>query len=111
MPEWVTRYWIEWAFGLVVLGLTTAYRCLSKRIKADRAKNDAISDGVKALLRDRLIQSHNYYLDKGYCPIYAKENMEDMYEAYHGLGGNGTVTGLMEYLRKMRTEPMKGERA
>lgn len=109
MPDWVIKHWVEWAFGLISLGLTAAYRHLNQRVKADRAKNDAISDGVKALLRDRIIQLHNHYLDKGYCPIYAKDNIEDMYEAYHGLGGNGTTTGLMDSIRKMQTEPVKGE--
>lgn len=49
------------------------------------------------------------YEEKQYCPISARENLEDMYEAYKALGGNGTVTGLMTQLRKLPTEPHKHE--
>lgn len=45
------------------------------------------------------------YEEKRYCPISARENLEDMYEAYKALGGNGTVTALMNQLRMLPTEP------
>lgn len=31
---------------------------------------------------------------KGFCPVYASEALSRAYEAYHALGGNGTITGL-----------------
>lgn len=60
--------------------------------------------GVEALLRDRIIQSYNHYQDKGYCPIYAKESLKRMYDAYHSLGGNDVATKLKNELLEMPTE-------
>ena len=38
---------------------------------------------------------------KEYIPIYAMENIGEMYKAYHRLGGNGTITKLVEELKKL----------
>ena len=47
---------------------------------------------MRSMLKDRLIQAYNYRHDKGYFPIYARETFDEMYDAYHKLGGNGTIT-------------------
>lgn len=73
-------------------------------------KVKAVMMGVQALLRDRIIQAYNHYADKGYCPIYGKENVRRMYEAYHALGGNDVATKLKEELMDMRTEPEEKEK-
>lgn len=70
-----------------------------------REHNKAVDNGVLALLRDRIIERYNHYMEQGYIPIYGLENVLSMYEAYHALGGNGTVTKLIEVLRELSTEP------
>ena len=47
---------------------------------------------MRSILKDRLIQAYNYRHDKGHFPIYARETFDGMQEAYHKLGGNGTIT-------------------
>lgn len=71
----------------------------------EREHNKAVDNGVLALLRDRIIDRYNHYTEQEYIPIYGMENVLDMYEAYHALGGNGTVTKLIENLRELRTDP------
>ena len=44
-------------------------------------------------------------MERGYCPIYARDALELVYEAYHKLGGNGTITNLMQRLRDLPTSP------
>lgn len=50
--------------------------------------------GVQALLRAQLISEWNYYQDKGFAPIYAKENFENVYQQYHNLGANGVMDDI-----------------
>lgn len=57
-------------------------------------REKALSDGVQSLLRNQLIEYHDKYSAKKYCPIYAKEAARRCYEAYHDLGGNGVITKL-----------------
>ena len=44
------------------------------------------------LLRVQLIEYHDKYMRLGEIPSYAYENFNEMYDAYHKLGGNGMVT-------------------
>lgn len=104
MGEWILQYWIEAIFGLVAVGLSAGYKRMNHRIKESSRKQEATNGGVQALLRDRIIQVYNHYYSKGFCPIYAMENVEALYKQYQALGGNGTVMELVEKLRKLPTE-------
>lgn len=98
MKEIIAYISDNWA-GWVVMGIGfPAVGYLYVKVKA-------VMTGVQALLRDRIIQAYNHYQDKGYCPIYGKENVKRMYEAYHGLGGNDVATRLKDELMEMQTEP------
>lgn len=107
MSEWILKYWIEVLFGLITTCLFTGYKRLSNSISCKFKEQDAIKLGIQALLRDRIIQSYNHYQEKECCPIYALENVTALYTQYHNLGGNGTVTELMERLKDMPTEKRK----
>lgn len=98
--EFIVKYWLEVLFGLIMTGLTLAYRRLAEQVKRQKT----VEMGIQALLRDRIIQTYNEYEDKKYCPIYARENVEELYHRYHDLGGNGTITGLIDKLRELPTE-------
>lgn len=100
MKEFIMQYWIEAVFGATLTGLGIAYKKLLGKFK----KQDTMEMGLQALLRNAIIQSYNRHIDMGYCPIYEKENVEKMYEQYHALGGNGTITKLYEELMGMSTE-------
>ena len=80
------------------------WRSLTKRTKKNSDENRAFRGGMVALLRDRIIQAYNYYMDKGYFPIYARENVTGMHEQYKKLGGNGVITGLITDLMKLPTD-------
>lgn len=74
------------------------------------AKTITIRAGLRALLRDRILQAYkHYHEDKGYCPIYALENVEEMYKQYYALGGNGTITKLLEELKELPTSKKENE--
>ena len=86
--------------------LITGGKYIVKRINKTDAKTEAVCLGVQALLRDRLIQTYNRYNDKGYAPIYAKENFENMYQQYHALGKNGVMDEIHEKFKALPLEPL-----
>ena len=58
-------------------------------------KIDSLEIGVRALLRDSMIQMHQYYkTEKIPVPQREIDNFESMYEAYKKLGGNGYVDDI-----------------
>lgn len=69
--------------GIAISALTVAFR----QIKGVRL-------GIQALLRAQLIADWNYYSRKGYAPIYARENFENVYTQYHNLGANGVMDDI-----------------
>ena len=54
-PDWAVQYWAVWAFGL----LTGALAALWRYALAQRKRQKALEEGVRALLRDRIIQAAN----------------------------------------------------
>ena len=97
---------ISWAVpfvcGGVITGLLTYIRTLKR-------KNDAVEEGVQCLLRAEIIRNHDKYIDKGFCPIYAKEALKRAYHAYHELHGNDVATGLYNEVMALPTEPRTGK--
>ncbi len=71
---------------------------LLARMRGGIKRERALQEGVKNLLRGKLIDYYEKYSEKGVCPIYAKESVRRSYEAYHELGGNGVITKLYEEL-------------
>lgn len=104
MIDFIVKYWLEFVFAIVSSGLGWGYRTLAKRIKENNIKQMAIEEGIQALLRDRIILAYNHYMEKGFMPIYAHENVDELYNQYHALGGNGTVTKLIEKLKELPTD-------
>ena len=84
--------------------LVAAWRYLYGRIKASERKTEAVQLGVQALLRDRLIDQYNKYSEKGYAPIYVKENFENMWTQYHNLGKNGVMDDIHVKFMELPTE-------
>lgn len=67
-------------------------------------RSNQIENGLQSLLRAEIIRSHEKYMDKGYCPVYAREALGRIYESYHALGGNGTMTELYKQVMALKTD-------
>ena len=39
MPEWITRYWVEWLFGIVAALAAASYRRVSKHMRHARRQD------------------------------------------------------------------------
>ncbi len=65
--------------------------------------------GVQALLRAQLISEYNKYSEKGYAPIYARQNFENCWQQYHSLGKNGVMDDLHSKFLELPTEPIEKE--
>ena len=100
----------QWLCLLGVLGIITLVLSwvISKKLntadaKAEQAKREtaAIAEGVKALLRDRLLQGYKHYIEKGYADMDDRSNMENVWRQYHALGGNGDMNDLRRTFRHL----------
>ena len=71
---------------------------LLQQQKKDKNANER---GTMLLLRVQLIEYHTKYMRLGEIPSYAYQNFEEMYEAYHDLGGNGMVKKMYEEIKEL----------
>ncbi len=78
-------------------------------LKGYRSALHATETGVKSLLRSEIIRAYEKYTERGYFPIYAREPLARVYEAYHALGGNSTATDLYQKTVSLPTEPSENE--
>lgn len=76
----------------------------SEKIEGFEVSILIMSEASQAILRDRIIQMYNYYKEKEYFPIYARESLEHMYIAYKKLNGNGVIDNLVEDLMNLPTD-------
>jgi len=70
------------------------------------SRNDPLHEGVKELLFCKLEMLHQQMVDNdGVASIPLKQSAERIYRAYHGLGGNGVGTAMIEDIRQAHIEP------
>lgn len=78
-------------------------------LKNQKHYRDANSKGTMILLKVKLFEYHDKYMELGSIPPYAFENFCDMYESYHELGGNGTGTKMYEEIKDLHLNKKKGD--
>ena len=78
-------------------------------IKDYHQENEAVKLGIQAILRDSIVSNYNKYKDRGYIPIYARESVKKIYEAYTDLGGNDVAHDLYDKMRRWDTDPEERE--
>lgn len=94
----VIRWVVPFILGGIITGCITYVRTKYKR-------NGALEDGVQCLLRGKIIDMHDKYIEREFCPVYAKESLRRSYAAYHALGGNDVATQLYKETMALPTEP------
>lgn len=99
MAEFILKHLFELLMTAAVAVMGAGYRLMLREIRQQKVERDAI----KSLLRSNLIAMHSRYMAQHCIPIYAMETVQAMYHAYHTLGGNGTVTKLVDELMHLPT--------
>lgn len=70
-------------------------------LKEQRKVRSANSEGTKCLLRVKLIEYHDKYMEKQAIPSYALRNWVEMFNAYKGLDGNGMIDGMDKEIHEL----------
>ena len=60
-----------------------------------------LKSSQKVLIKDRIVSAHDYFCSKGRIGKYSLSMLEELYQEYLLLGGNGFVTGLMKEIREL----------
>lgn len=105
--DWSTL-WVSVVSGVLISFLSAvggvlwssarqARKRVGERDERQRERDTAIEEGVRALLFDKLSRMHRVYVTQQRpCPLDVKERAEQIYLAYHTLGGNGIGTHMRD---------------
>ncbi len=83
----------QWLTLLGVPGLLISFAGF---VRLQVKQNRAVKDGLRAILRDRLLQSFQHCHRQGFADSDDRQNFENMYIQYHSLGGNGVMDDLRQ---------------
>lgn len=91
-----------------------AYEALSQRIEEVSVRQeekivvmDSMIEGQRAILRDRLFQACEHYIEKGEITVAGLENITSLHEAYNDVKGNGTVDKLYAQVSQLKIKTIK----
>lgn len=99
----VTLSVVSAVLAFLLKGVISENKALrTKRKEEEEKKESALSDGVLALLRIQLIEYHDKYMIRDVIPVYVLENWDDLFQAYSGLGGNGTIKRMNDDIQAKR---------
>ena len=94
MLEWLVKYWLEVAFGLLFTGVSIIIKRFWKRQRA-------IEDGVRDILRIQILELYERAKQEEKISVSRKDAIDSAYNSYHALGGNGTITRVHEEIMQM----------
>lgn len=99
--QFMSEYWMQFVF-LIVTGLFS-WRLNTMKCKVQKTviKFSALELGMQSMLRDRIIQAYNKYIEQKWIPIYAMDSILKLFESYELLGGNGTIHNLVDELKDL----------
>ena len=95
--------------GLVIGALVAWVKTTAKKSKekdeAWKEEQKALKKGMAFLLRAELDKAHNGHIEDGYISSSDLEEVKEIYETYHALGGNGVGTKIYEEIKAL---PIRG---
>lgn len=104
----MTTYQILCLIGVPSI-ISTIIGFVLGKFKDNRKKYAALELGVQALLRAQMISDYNKWSEKGYAPIYAKQNFENCWVQYENLGKNGVMSGIHKHFMELPEAPQEKE--
>lgn len=83
---------IEWAITAVLAG---AAGWAAATLRRRRTHDDAMEQGMRAILRKQIVDAYDiYHVQHRRLTVERKREIDEMFEAYSALGGNGTVADM-----------------
>lgn len=105
MREFIVRYWLECVFGIVCTALSAGYASLKKKLKAEKAKNQAIESGLRGILRIQILDTYDKCTAEGNTiSVSRKDAIVSIYQSYVALGNgeaDDTIKNLYNEIMKM----------
>ena len=93
---------------LVGIAIAAACGYLGAQVKRLTARDAALYEGMKAILRRELVDDFETYVIEGRAlSLERKREIDECFDAYSALGGNGTGAQMYEKLCAVKIQMLK----
>ena len=96
---------LQWITPLISAAATCIIGYFFKKLKeiADKRELEELASRnvLIGLCRDRILHGYRYYRQHGGISSQDLETMTNLYNAYHALGGNDTITTIYEKIKHL----------
>lgn len=89
--------------GVMAIVLAVLQRRWQRKDKSDDQMN-AQTEALKVIMVDRVRHLGRTYIKQGYILLDDKETLQEMYNAYKALGGNGHLSMVMSEVEKLEVK-------
>ncbi|MEG1597436.1 MAG: hypothetical protein RR359_04090 [Bacilli bacterium] len=87
--------------GLIFSTLVFLLTLIYKRICAYKNKLDITQNGLKAILKIKILEFYDKVMINKYITIYEKEIFIDLCNEYRALGGNGIIEDIIKDVNQL----------
>ena len=102
MLDFIKQYWLEFLLTCITGGATIILKKIYSEFKKTVTDNKVMKQGLVALLHNSLFRNCTEYIKRGEISANELDNLEELYNSYHSLGGNGTGTALYERCKNLK---------
>lgn len=81
--------------------LTTLTSAAIAVIRKSMNEYKCVKSSQRLLIKDRIVEAHDYFCGKGNIGKYSRSILDELYEQYCSMGGNGFVESLMDDIREL----------
>lgn len=92
---------VKWLIGILIKKFGKKKKNLDLQQAQDHKTIELLSEASRATLHDRLYYLCTIYIKDGSISAADYENLQEMYQPYRAMGGNGTVHKLMGQIEQM----------
>ena len=99
----------------IIVSICSGLLCISNAVSLIILKIQGlkrIKEGLKCILRSKILETYYRYEKDAELPQYARENVDSLFGAYVGLGGNSFIIDVHDRIREWNiiSEKQKGEK-
>ena len=102
--ETVAKWWATWMSGILAGAFIYLWRKMTKNYQENVAKDKAIERALVAMLRKDLLELCSRYKAAGEMSTDARVALEDLFQQYFALGGDGAFHRIYDEMKRLPTD-------
>lgn len=93
----ILNHLVEIFLSVIIFFISYLY----KKIMGFNRMINSTCEGVRILLKNRIIEKYYRFKNDGFISIFDKQIVNELYSEYHNLGGNGVISDIIDEINSL----------